>query len=558
MLCVTPNINGTVRKTYAAVHESLLQASEDEPIFLNDFLPEDRRRRYDFISSLVTPYKAILFTHTGGAGQHLHFLWRVCDLKTESDLLNEAHNIVKGMEKTLPVYHSRYKSQTFGRATGCKSAFLRAAYRRLTGDTSAASTTKEADVDQRVSRILDEEDPELIWDLRTNNDGRPEEYKEFLQHCQQYINASVETAVDDRRHDVVVGSDDVVTHLATALSVRDLHEQVSNKCAEGTAIPSIQWLRIEFWPRRPSAKTASRYTGRLKIKFMIQARQLRSNHVDAHYASALFRYQKEFSIKFRDHLTFTSLDDKHTMKVGEPQCPVAAVERGKQVLVSKDKKLTVADHDLTRLTLTPSVAMIIDVPESIEGSFYRGRVFVLFKENAFQPSSPRRHMAELKKILQRLGPVKPILVLYTDGGPDHRLTYLSVQLSLISHWLNLDLDFLCAVRTPPQHSWKNPVERIMSIINLALQGVGVMREEVPHESELKRCGSLKSIRELAKKIPVLKEEVLNSVKPMTELLSTLIQRLKLKEHNFESQDAASVEDIDVLWKEVLKVTMPTE
>jgi transposase len=197
------------------------------------------------------------------------------------------------------------------------------------------------------------------------------------------------------------------------------------------------------------------------------------------------------------------------MKVGEPQCPVAAVERGKQVLVSKDKKLTVADHDFTRLTLTPSVAMIIDVPESIEGSFYRGIVFVLFKENAFQPSSPRRHMAELKNILQRLGPVKPILVLYTDGGPDHRLTYLSVQLSQISLWLNLD--FLCAVHTPPQHSWKNPVERIMSII-----------------------------------------------KPMTELLSTLIQRLKLKEHNFESQDAASVEDIDVLWKEVLKVTMPTE
>lgn len=139
-------------------------------------------------------------------------------------------------------------------------------------------------------------------------------------------------------------------------------------------------------------------------------------------------------------------------------------------MVSKDKKLAVADHDFTRLSLTPGVAMIIDVPESIEQSFYRGKVFVLFKENAFQPSSPRRHMAELKKIL--------------------RLTYLSVQLSLIALWLSLDLDFLSGVRTPPQHSWKNPVERIMSVINLALQGVGVMREEVPHENELKRCNSL--------------------------------------------------------------------
>lgn len=134
----------------------------------------------------------------------MHFLWRVCDLKRESDLLNEAHNLVKGMEKTLPVYHSRAMKEefvkSFGRATGYKSAFLCAAYRRLTGDTSAASTTKEAEVDQRVSRILDDEDLELIWDLRTNNDGCSEQYNDFLQ---QYINASVETAVNDRRHDVV-------------------------------------------------------------------------------------------------------------------------------------------------------------------------------------------------------------------------------------------------------------------------------------------------------------------------------------------------------------------
>ena len=94
----------------------------------------------------------------------------------------------------------------------------------------------------------------------------------------------------------------------------------------------------------------------------------------------------------------------------------------------------------------------------------------------------------------------------------------------------------------------------MSVINLALQGVGIMREEVPHENELKRCGSLKSIREMAKKIPVLREEVLRSIEPMLELLSTLIQRLKLKEHNFESHDAASEEDIDELWQEVLKVS----
>lgn len=61
----------------------------------------------------------------------------------------------------------------------------------------------------------------------------------------------------------------------------------------------------------------------------------------------------------------------------------------------------------------------MNIPESITGSFYTGRVFVGLKENASQPSSPIRHMAELSNILTGMPEQKPILLLYTDGGPDH-------------------------------------------------------------------------------------------------------------------------------------------
>lgn len=194
------------------------------------------------------------------------------------------------------------------------------------------------------------------------------------------------------------------------------------------------------------------------------------------------------------------------------------------------------------------------MPDTIEESFYHGKVFVVLKENAFQPSSAIRHMAELKNLLTRLGEVKPILLLYTDGGPDHRLTYLSVQLSLMAIFLELDLDFLCAVRTPPQHSWKNPVERIMSILNIALQGVGCMREPlVDHEAELKRCNTLKSIRELATKIPEVKDEVLGSVQSMKDLMSSMFRRLKLKDTYFQTDDPATEDEMTALWENVLKV-----
>lgn len=91
------------------------------------------------------------------------------------------------------------------------------------------------------------------------------------------------------------------------------------------------------------------------------------------------------------------------------------------------------------------------------------------KKSTFQSSSPIRHAKELLIVLQSSGDTNPILLLYTDGGPDHRSTYPSVQICLFLH---LDLDFLCAIRTPPYNSWKNPAERVTSLLNLALQGAG--------------------------------------------------------------------------------------
>lgn len=51
-------------------------------------------------------------------------------------------------------------------------------------------------------------------------------------------------------------------------------------------------------------------------------------------------------------------------------------------------------------------------------------------------------------------------------------------------WLKKNLDQLILARTPPGNSWKNPAERVMSQLNLALQGIGLMREEAG-ESEAK-------------------------------------------------------------------------
>ena len=160
------------------------------------------------------------------------------------------------------------------------------------------------------------------------------------------------------------------------MSVPDLLSEVSKKVEPGTPIPSVQWLRLQFWPKSPTAKIALQYTGRLKVKYMVQKRQMRKFHEDAHYVSALFHYEKEMAIKFRRFSTFASLDDKHKVPVGDPGYPVASVDREKKVLVSVNKPFMVGDHDFTCNLLTPSVALFIEIPESINGSFYHGQVCV--------------------------------------------------------------------------------------------------------------------------------------------------------------------------------------
>lgn len=151
---------------------------------------------------------------------------------------------------------------------------------------------------------------------------------------------------------------------------------------------------------------------------MVQTRQFRKTHPDAHYAAALFRYQREFAVQFKDHSVFVSLDDKHRVKVGEPGFPEAAARR---VLVQRDTAFEVGDHDFTRMSIVPSVCFVIDIPESIESSWYTGKVFVSLKEAIFEPSSPPRHVAELYDIVLSQNLEKnPIMFIYTDGGPDHR------------------------------------------------------------------------------------------------------------------------------------------
>ena len=351
--------------------------------------------------------------------------------------------------------------------------------------------------------------------------------------------------MDERRHTNI-------THMARAISARDLLEQVSSRCPPNTPIPSQSWLSLQFWPKSIHSHSKIHYTGRFNVKYMVQARQFRKDHEDSHYAAAVFGYQREYAVMMREESGFVCLDDKHRVKVGEPGHPVAAIERGKRVLVRRDELFEVADHDFTKFSLIPSVILDVNIPEEVSDSWYSGQVYIGLKEGVFEPSSPQRHMTELKSCLSATVN-KPVLFVYSDGGPDHRLTYLSVKLSLISIFLELDLDFLCACRTAPSHSWRNPAERVMSIVNLGLQCVGIMREKMDdsYEQQVAKCSNMSQLRHLAAEKSEVIPSTLDSVAPIKIVLSDILQRLKLDEVKFKVFSSASEEEIKQMFSNLL-------
>ena len=160
-------------------------------------------------------------------------------------LFSESQHTIEMIKENIPMFHTRAMRRSltvkYGRvAPNLKPAILRSLYRELTGDSSAAINEHVDEIDERVRLLLEMEDPDVVLDLRSLQTGHKTQYDVFWDECQKFLEEEVGTPVDDRRHGVV-------THLARAISARDLLEQVKARCPEGTKFPSVPWLRLQFW-----------------------------------------------------------------------------------------------------------------------------------------------------------------------------------------------------------------------------------------------------------------------------------------------------------------------
>lgn len=211
---------------------------EYEFVSLCDFLPQASRARYDYMQTLKMnglPYPIMLLTHSSGnnAG-NVHFVWKLPADKSIEATFEESVKTIEDIKKILPEYHTRaMRRELFAKvgriSPNTKPAALRFLYRELTGESSASHDTREAIMDERIRSIIlmEPEDPHTVVDLRNLEcQEKKTQYDVFWDEAKKYIEEEIGTAVDDRRHGQVV-------HIAKAVSVRDLREQVTKKCPPG-------------------------------------------------------------------------------------------------------------------------------------------------------------------------------------------------------------------------------------------------------------------------------------------------------------------------------------
>ena len=246
------------------------------PVAVREFLPTfNRRRVHELINELIRGglrVKSVHYVHhIGGNKPSLHFIWKVGENDLEGELINKCNQVIRSIESEIPVYERRITKKQFMYAFGFigNPVALRAIFKELTGDQSAPANLNQSEIDKRFTYAMLSEDPGIVVNLRhLPPEKKKDSFRDFFGETERYLSEEIGVAVQERRHGQQL-------YLAKAISLKDLHQRVTERVPPGTNIPSVKWMRYQFQPLNPRANTAKYYKASMEIKMMVQKRQVR-------------------------------------------------------------------------------------------------------------------------------------------------------------------------------------------------------------------------------------------------------------------------------------------
>ena len=241
------------------------------------------------------------------------------------------------------------------------------------------------------------------------------------------------------------------------------------------------------------------------------------------------------------------------------------------MIVGKNQKFVVGDHDFSKISIIPDVVLVHDIPHTIdpecdseggsdedstitdsrENSWYRGTASYSFKNMITEGSTALRGVVEMGNVVTG-DPTRFFAI--TDGGGDRRVNFLSVEKSLISLFFIHDFDEVLVSRTAAGLSFRNPCERCHCIANIGLNGIGSMREKMNPDFEklMKNKNTTDEIRTLCGANQDFKAALEASLSTPIEIMKEVFSRLSLKGVPFKVCDPANEDDLEE-YLDVLKI-----
>lgn len=537
---------------YKKLNHALGQTQLYKPLPLIDFTPDyaSRNSYWNFRRNIRIQYNSLL-VHVKHGGSIRDEVWIFRVDSSDKDHDQKTNDAIEQCRRSSSCYVQKWIQKAFDRQATTlfpDVPLLRAFCSEFLGDQHSPENETSGHQRDLIELAIQSGDRSILEDARKMN-GRREEiaFAEFWRITNEFLNEAADAAHARRHGEAGMG------YLSSIISIRDLHETVKNRMKkeleasyDEDLVPSISTLYLQFMPSASNRLTSFRFKSRFNVQMKVQRRILHIDHIDAHYGNAIIKYLRSFAVRYRDHCSFFCADDKARVMVGPPGVYLQSGVRNKPQLALSSVDMLALDHDYDGTCIVPSVYLKHDIPEKINGDWYKGQVSVGLKDAVFQKSCPWRHAEELSRHLQDTS--SPILLLLTDGGPDRNLKRATVIASHISLFLKHDLDMLIVARTVPYLSFRNPVERVMSVLNLALQNVSLCRENLPDlEEELRGCNSMGAIRQRAKQyqggISAFQDMLHKSLKKTIDLIGGRMQRLQWKEKDIKLYEAADWNDI---------------
>ena len=548
---------GTAEVTHPLVTKimNLFENESYKPINLSTMLPTNRYSRSTFLHRTLPnqiPTRAVLWSFDNGrnAPQSI-FAFIVPDDASQQDIFDKVSELKPQLLYLQKFYFPREFYHQFYDQAGSVTGISKQNFKLLSAMVMGDSRKMPGDVQKRFEEAFMSCDPDFVYDLRFFN-GREVKFKEFLS---EFRAAVEEYMVEDRgRHEEKYG-DTVISRVSCGFSLKSVFEEVCQKVhAKNPNCPlpkSEKFLTRYLIPRtKAAAESVSTSEPLIPLKLAMQQKVIEKPNCDAYYNAALFKYIRAFAVELgNDKVTMIGWDDKAGVDVGEPDQPTAATQNPGKSWMHSEKTVGEGQHSFHKTNLTPSVRLIHELPEDMDGSFYRGQPQVCIKDAIFEHSTSSRHATELLQMFHTKPEfIKPVLILTNDGGVDHTIRHSRNVVAMLAIFLHCpQVLMLINFQMAAYRSAYHPVEKLNCILNLAWNGVCLSRESLKDpvlEKGFAQCSSMADARKLALKHCGLKESVKASVQPCINKLEERARQGSLKGNYFETFCAATDEEIE--------------